>query len=282
MSETSPAILWLLEQAVPFFLVAARIAGVFMLAPILGAFMIPLRFKALMVTAFTGAVFPALVGEGLKLDYVPQDVIELIPYLLTEAMIGFVIGATASLPLLVLEMSGAIAGQQMGLGISRVYNPEADIETDVLGQLLYTMALGAFVAFNGLEILIGTVIDTFQNVPLGAFNSRALPLELFINTLSSGFELAIRVTTPVSGIILMIVMIMGVIGKTMPQINIMTVGFTIKILIGLGALMLATSAVTVATGEHIRESLEDITVWVQSLDESLLRGHANVNTEEGM
>jgi len=282
MIESSPAILWLLEQAVPFFLVAARIAGVFMLAPILSALMIPLRFKALLVTAFTCAVFPVIVGGGLTLEYVPKDLIDLFPYLVTEAMIGFVIGAIASLPLLVLEMSGAIAGQQMGLGISRVYNPEADIETDVLGQLLYTMALGAFVAFNGLEILIGTVVDTFEKVPLGVFSSRALPLDLFISTLSGGFELAIRVTTPVSGIILMIVMIMGVIGKTMPQINIMTVGFTIKILIGLGALMLATSAITVATGEHIQESLKEITAWVQNLDESLLRGYTSDHVEGGM
>jgi len=263
MEQTNPAIIALLSQVVPFLLVAFRLAGVFLLAPVLSGSMLPNRYKAILVMLLAAAVYP-LVSKSL-VGPVVLDVFSLVPMILSEALIGFAIGAIASIPLLALEMSGVIASQQMGLGLARVYNPEADIDADVLGQMLYTIAAGAFITCGGVETLMGCVLDSFTTVPLGGFGVASMPLEQFVGALSTGFELALRVTTPVSGAVLLLVIILGVIGKTMPQINIMTIGFTLKILAGLGALMFAMAAVSSATGDEMGNILGEVKAWIHGL-----------------
>jgi flagellar biosynthesis protein FliR len=194
-----------------------------------------------------------------------MDLFGLVPLIITESLIGVAIGGIAAIPLLSLEMAGIIAGQNMGLGLAKVYNPEADFETDILGQLIYYIGAGIFVAAGGLEKLFCGVIDSFRNVPLGGFTVSKTPLDLFVGTLSSGFELAIRVSAPVTGIVLMIVIVLGVIGKTMPQLNVMSVGFAIKIIAGLLMFTFALYAVRDAVGDEVTRVLSDIGLWVRSL-----------------
>ncbi len=253
----------LLTHVIPFALVAFRLAGVFVVAPMLASVATPMKFKALLVAGLAAAVFPMVTRDAVM----PRiaDIADAVPLILSETLIGFVVGAVASIPLLSLEMSGVIAGQQMGFGLARVYNPEADFDTDILGQLLYYVAMGVFVTAGGLEALVGCVADSFTNIPIGGFRPGAAPLDAFVGALSSGLELALRVSAPVSGVVLLIVILLGVIGKTMPQINIMTVGYAIKIVAGLGAIVFALQSIQAAAGDEALEITRGIVDWTKSV-----------------
>src|SRR5437868_2450431 len=69
---------------------------------------------------------------------------------------------------------------------------------------------------GGLERLVGGIIESFARVPVGGFATDRVPLDLLVGVLASGFELAIRVAAPVTGIVLLLVIVIGVMGKTMP------------------------------------------------------------------
>lgn len=252
----------MLSHVIPFTLVMFRLAGTFIAAPLLSSTSTPVKFKALMVAMTSAAVYP-LIGSRVT---PPQgiDVFLLVPLVLCESLIGFVIGAVASVPVLTLEMSGVIAGQQMGFGLARIYNPEADFETDVLGQLLYYIAAGAYLSMGGVEALLGCVLDSFGRIPVGAFVGAGAPVDALVGALTSGFELAIRVAAPVTGVVLLLAILLGVIGKTMPQINIMTVGFTLKILAGLSAIMFAVNAIRAAAGDEAGDVTKGVIRWVES------------------
>ncbi len=261
MEKTSPAILELLSQLAPFLLTVFRLAGLFIFAPVLASTMVPARFRVLLVFMMGVALHPTVSPE-IPAGLLPIDVVGAAPLLVREALIGFVVGVIAAIPMLSLEMSGVIAGQQMGLGLARVYNPDTDADSDVLGQMLYTIALGGFLACGGLEALGACLIDSFRSIPLGGIEPGSLPVDVIAGALTSGFELAIRVTTPVSGAVLLMTILLGVIGKTMPQINIMSVGFTFKILAGLGALIAGIYAVGDATGGAMDDALRTAQAWV--------------------
>jgi flagellar biosynthesis protein FliR len=94
------------------------------------------------------------------------------------------------------------------------------------------------------------VLDSFAGVPIGAFSPGGSALDSLVTAVGSGFSLAIRVSAPVTGIVLLLVLLLGVVGKTMPQINIMTIGFTLKILVGLGAVAFSLQAIRVAAGDE--------------------------------
>lgn len=261
MEKTSPAILELLSQLAPFLLTVFRLAGLFLFAPVLASPIVPARHRVLLVFMLGAALHPT-VSPTIPAGLLPLDVVGAAPLLLREALIGFVVGVIAAIPMLSLEMSGVIAGQQMGLGLARVYNPETDAESDVLGQMLYTIALGGFLACGGIESLGSCVIDSFRTIPVGGLDLAVLPIDVVTSALSSGFELAIRVTTPISGAVLLMTILLGVIGKTMPQINIMSVGFTFKILAGLAALVAGIYAVGDATGGALDDALRTAQAWV--------------------
>ncbi len=259
------AITILLSHTVPWMLVLVRISGIFIAAPMIGSLAIPMRFRVLMAVAMSAAAYPALATTVSVGAPEIVDVVALLPLVLTELLIGFSIGAIASLPLLAMEASGVIMGQSIGFGLARVYNPESDTDTDLLGQLLFYIASGLFFAMGGLELLFTTLLSTFSRVPPGSFTTRMVPLEMFVQVMSSGFELALRVAMPVVGIVLLIALVLGAVSKTMPQINVMSVGFTIKMLAGLTMLATALYVVGDAVEAEVKQTLAMITDWTGSL-----------------
>jgi flagellar biosynthesis protein FliR len=258
-----PSIEPLLEHVAPFALVVSRIAGLFVLAPLLANRLLPRRFRALLAVMFAAAIYPALpvvwhTAPDLQL-------VELAPLLVSELLIGLSIGFLASLPILALDMAGYMMGHQMGLGLARVYNPEFGEETDIVGQLLMFIGIAIFIAIGGLEALFLALLTTFERIPLGAFGMDHLPMEIVVGILGSAFELVLRVAAPVLCIIMLLMVAMGFVMKTMPQINILSVGFPLKILLGLLMLILGLVAIQQAATDEIADALSIILHWTRNL-----------------
>ena len=259
-----PAFEHILPHVAPFLLVAFRLAGLFVFTPVLANRSLPARARVVIVVMLAAALYPMLP----TLAQVAPDagVADLAPMIVRELLVGLIMGFIAALPIHALDLSGLLVSHQMGLGLARVYNPELESDTDTTGQLIMYMGLGAFVAMGGLEVLFLSVADTFRFVPLGGgAGPTQVPLDLIVGLIGSGFELAIRVAAPVLCIIFLLMIAMGFVTKTMPQINIMSVGFTVKILAGIGMLAVSLTAMQQATGEEIQRVLRLAVGWAEGL-----------------
>ncbi len=250
------------DHVVPFLLVAFRLAGVFIATPLLSSAMIPLRLKPFLVLALAAAVYPLTPAW-----HAPEffSILSLVPMIVGEALIGFAIGLIASLPMIAAESCGIIVGQQMGFGLAKVYNPEYDAEVDVLGQVLFFVVFGAFLAMGGLESVFRALVSTFERVGPGGIAMTQAPLETLVGVATSGLELAMRMALPVVASILLLVVVFAVIAKTMPAINIMSVGFTVKVLAGLAVLALALPTISRVASDETVEILRTMDNWARSL-----------------
>jgi flagellar biosynthetic protein FliR len=249
----------LLDHAAPYLLVVARLSGLFLAGPVLAGRMVPRRVRALLTVVFAAAIYPALPG---RLQTPPDaDLFALLPLVFTELLIGATIGWIASLPLAGMELAGMIMGHQMGLSIARAYNPEADTDSEVVGQISYYLGIGAFLAIGGLDGLYLGVLRSFDRLPIGGFGASGLPFGMFIGVLSSGFELALRVSAPVVCAIFLVMIAIGFVMKTMPQINVMSVGFAVKIVCGLGALAASLVVLDQVAGDEVGRVLHLILEW---------------------
>lgn len=249
----------LLPHAAGFAMVLARLSGLFVFGPLLSSVAIPMRLKALFVGAMACAVYPVVPGGSHAVE--GMDLFSIAGAVAMEVGIGLVIGILAAVPLLAMEMAGVLTGQQMGLGLARVFNPEVDFDTDLIGQLLFYIAAGSFLALGGIETMFGSVVETFRHVPPGGFHPSSTPLDLLLGVVAGGYELAWRVAAPVTAMIMLMFIAMGVIGKTMPQINIMSVGFTAKVLGGLTVLTASVYASHAAVWDHVAASLRAVLRW---------------------
>lgn len=259
-----------LTHIVPFLLATFRLAGTFLIAPIVASAAIPMQARVLTVFALGIAVYPSLPAWQMSAD--PPDLLTLAWGVIGETLIGFCIGLMMMMPVAAVQLSGLLMGQQMGFGLASVYNPAIETETDLIGDLLGYLALGIFLSLGGLEGTFVAVAKTFQHVPLGGFAASLAPVELITSMLGSGFDLATRVSLPLMGIILIETVATGFLTKTLPQANIMSIGFAVKIFLGFAAIIAGLRASDTAIYDHVAEVMQTVLRWSEHLGKGLEGG----------
>ncbi len=252
----------ILVQTVPFMLVVTRLTGLFVFTPLLRSGSVPMVFKALLALMFSLAIFPFLppAAPGMAVDLV-----QLVPLMFAELLIGMAIGLIAGLPLIALEMGGYVMGYQMGLSLAESFNPELDTNGSVVGQLLFYLGIFIFISVGGLETLFVALADSYHTVPIGMFTAGDVPMDMIIGVLSSGFEVALQVASPIVGVVSLLYVSMGFIMKTMPQINIMSIGFAGQILAGLITLTILLGTISVVATDEITSTLDLLIDWIHAL-----------------
>ncbi len=258
-----PEISPILDHVGPFLMCLFRLSGVFVFAPVLGSPAIPMRVRTLVCLVFAVALYPA-IPPSQQAPF-ELDLFTIGWAVASEAMIGIVIGLLAALPMYAIQLGGLIVGHQIGVGLASVYNPALDLEGDVIGQFLLYLALAVFIALGGLEIIFGALATTFANVPLGGFHLSRAPLDLLVGLVASGMTVGLRVAAPVLCIVLAETIASGFIMKTMPQLNIMTIGFAIKVIVALTALIGSIHAIEMLAREDILSTLNAMLDWSQTV-----------------
>lgn len=254
----------IMSYAPPFAAVLARLGGLFVFAPLLAGAILPLRLKAMLLLALGACVFP--VVDHQPLTAAPLEVAILVPIIIAETTVGLVIGLLMLLPIAGVQVAGVMMGQQMGISLADVIDPTLEAQNDSLGQMLSFMAFGAYLAAGGLELAVGGVMTTFQSVPLGAMAvGGEAPLQLLVGLLASGYDLALRIAAPALCIIFVESIAMAFLMKTAPQLNVLSIGFPIRILAGLSAVLASLIFIHEAIRPDVAGAIEAAVRWAGSL-----------------
>ena len=244
-------------------LVIFRIGGLMLCAPVFGSNIIPVRVRILLAFVLGIALYPALYSVGaVSPEGLSLDLASLAPLVAMEILVGLTIGLLASLPLVAMQMGGLLMGQQMGLGFATLYNPALGDEGDVVGQLFFFLALAGFLIVSGHEAIVTAVLHSFGHVPLGAFVFDAGVLTMVTGLMLSAVEVALRVAAPVIAIIFLQSIAMGFVSRTVPQLNILSLGFPLRILVGFSVMVGGLVIIADVGMGAIDDTLESIMYWV--------------------
>lgn len=251
-------------QHAPVFLAALfRMLGLFIVSPGLGGGTLPTPVKIIIALALTLVIYPTIdLHANMPVRF---DLLSLAPICATEILIGFTIGTIAAMPMMAVQMGGLIMGQQMGLGLANLYNPAIDTEGDIIGQILFYVALGVFLALGGFDILVYSIVASFDRVAIGGFGVGQAPLQTIVAVVHSGFELALRVAMPVLCVLFLETVAVGFIMKTVPQLNILSFGFPIRILAGVFMVYVSLAFLSDTIAKDVRGATDRALVWVTSL-----------------
>lgn len=244
----------LLPYVPVWLMVLFRLTGIFVLAPVLGSSTVPRVVKVLLAVALSFAVWPMLwidpqASGNLASAVRGLDLWSLGLLVGLELLIGYVIGYAASLPLAGMQLGGHMIDQQMGLAVAEQYNPEIDGQAGVTGQLLFMFALALFVGAGGLNVMLHTLAQTFRHIPLGGFASFGQVIDMIVGMITIMFELGLRVAAPLLCLTFLVSVGMGFLMRTVPQFNILSVGFAIRILSSLIVMMMLVGAIAGAYGD---------------------------------
>ena len=231
-------------------------------APVLSSRAVPVRIRILLALVIGCAVYPVLSTLGA----VPAVSIEsglwtLAPLAGLEVLVGVGIGLLASIPLVAMRIGGQLAGQQMGLGFATFYDSQAKDESNLVGQLYFFIALVIFLAMSGLDIVMESLLNTFMNVPAGAIVLSEGFLALLLGMLLSAFEIALRVAAPVLAILLLQSVALGYVSRTVPQLNILSLGFPLRLILGFGIMFAGLMVVESVGFDAMDELFQVLRAW---------------------
>ena len=266
----------LLAHLGPFTLVLFRFTGLFLFTPLLTSASVTAKWRVFAAAAFAIAAYPAVGSEWHIQGLTSVDFAILIAF---ELMVGGALGLMIGMPMIAMQMAGFIMGHQMSLSIAAVYNPELDAQGNVIGQAMFYLAGSAFVMIGGVDAAFLGLMDSLHTLPPGGLALGEPPLDLLVNLLTAGFDLAMRVSIPTIGAVILVLLCMGFVMKTMPQINVMTVGFGIKIGVGIGMLAATIFAVNSAMLDEMVRQINAALEWTATLDEEIEQGEVTTPGE---
>ena len=225
--------------AVTLLLAFARLAGLMLMAPALGEAVAPARLRVAMALVMALAV----AGCHAMPVSVPQTLPALILAVAVEVAIGAAVGYAARLVFAGLELGAFHISQQMGLALAEVFNPFTEEASDVVRRFFMVLAVILFFALGGHRALIGSVLGSFDVLPLGQGVSAQAALTTVVSILAMSFSLALKVAGPVLAAMMLALAAMGLLQRTMPQCNILSATMPIHILLGGAILALSLGAV---------------------------------------
>ena len=208
----------------PFF----RVAGFVMVAPIFSTSFIPPRVRLGLAMMLSLVVAPNL-NPDLHFDPISLAGGAMI---LQQVMIGVALGFVMQIIFAAIVNAGQLVGMQMGLGFAQMMDPQTGVSVPVISQFYNVMGVLLFLAMNGHLVLIQILVDSFSILPVGAGglpNSALINIAYFSAWMFSG---ALIIALPAIISLLMISVVMGVVTKSTPQMNIFAVGFAITIIAG--------------------------------------------------
>jgi len=223
-----------------FALVLLRTAALCSAAPILAARVVPQRVRLAIAFALAMAVF---AGAGSPAVPPPASIFGLAAAAATETALGLLAGLTARWALEAALAAGHLAGLSAGLGFSALIDPLTGAESSAVSQTLFIGAQASAVALGLHREAIAWLARSVALWPPGGHADLATLAEHAVGQAIMSAALAVRLAFPVLGAVLLGHLVMGLLTRMAPQLNLSNVGFSIAILAGGIALYLTAPAV---------------------------------------
>ena len=225
--------------ALPVFaLVLFRVSGFVLAAPMYGSKVVPARIRVALALTAAAMIFPMVRAQA------PGDLSLSLALVggMGELMIGLTIGLAVSILLMSAEVAGEIVSQQAGISLSEVINPLLDEQSSIIGQIYVIVLTLLFLLAGGHREALAALLDTFDVIPLLSYKPGESIVVLFAEMLSSAFIVGIRLAAPVLIALFLSGTALGFLSRTMPQLNILSVGFTLRALMTLSVAAIALGA----------------------------------------
>lgn len=219
-------------QFVPVFvLVVFRLAGMALYAPLFGSPRIPRRVRVLLLLVLAAGITPG-VPPPRHLPDTPWGIALGIG---GEMAFGLAMGMILSFVFVAVQWAGEIIGQQMGISLSEVFDPQYGGQSTVVGDLYFMFTLVVFLLIDGHRQMIRGVRASFDALPLLSIGVNSDLLNLLLELLRAATVLAFQLAAPVLVTMLVVDLVLGLIGRVIPQMNVMSAALSVRA--GLGILV---------------------------------------------
>lgn len=175
--------------------------------------------------------FSVYFQVDVNATYYTQTLLSFTLAIIKEIIVGLIIGFVVKIYFQVFAFVGTLLSMQGGLSMSMVMDPSSGIQSTTIGRI-YTLGFTAlFMVSNGYHWLIHTFIDAFDIIPINGAVFRTDIVGTVIEMIAGYLEIGLKLSLPIVAIIIIIDFAMGIMAKSVPQINMFVVGIPLKMII---------------------------------------------------
>ncbi|MBX0310812.1 MAG: flagellar biosynthetic protein FliR [Sulfurihydrogenibium sp.] len=227
------------DQAITVALIFSRIIAFFMTFPLISSPIIPHNVKVLLVISFA---YFTMLHFNIKLEIKEYDLLIFLTLILKEVFIGFSLGIIVNIFIGAFSYAAEIISYLMGLTVLNMFNPAFGQTSVLSGYFLFLFYLLFFIS-GAYQIFIGALFKSFEVIPLSSFNINNGVFEFIIKKSSDIFLLSFQMAFPFILVLLVFNIVLALINRLIPQINVFMVGLPAQIFIGFVILVFASSLI---------------------------------------
>lgn len=224
-----------LQTMLTFLLVLSRTAGIFTLTPIFGMSQVPVRIRMGLAFALTIIFMPMIHIAGA----IRYETVYLVVLMAREILVGLVIGFVCTLVFTGITMAGEFMDIQSGFSFATQLDPAMGANAAVIARFHNILAVLLFFVTNSHHILIRGMADSFQIAPVGQVVMNASVANGVLDLFAAIFLIALKISMPVVAAVFLADIALAIASKVVPQMNVLIVGFPLKLGVGLFALIIA-------------------------------------------
>lgn len=216
-----------------FILIFVRVAAFFVTMPLFSYRSVPVQFK-IGISFFLTLIFISTIDIS---NVAMNDLYFFL--LVKEALIGICIGLIAFILVSAIQVAGGLIDFQMGFAIANVVDPQTGAQSPLTGQYFYIIALLFLLAVDGHHMILNGIMNSFTIIPLDQFIpfGEESIIQFVLLTFNAMFLIAFQMAIPIVGCLFLVDVALGIVARTVPQMNVFVVGLPIKILVSFLAIL---------------------------------------------
>ncbi len=223
-------------QIIAFALIFLRIIAMLISWPVFGTPTVPIHVKVLLAVIFSVLLFPTLKFANAEMIQIGNEIIFLA---IRELAIGLTLGFLMRMFFFAISIAGEMISVSIGLASAQLYNPAMGSEANVVEQFQMMLATLFFLSVNGHHIFISGLAQSFELVPVAALGLKTQAYGGIEVIVKDVFVMGLKMSAPVMAAVFITNIAMGIIGRAVPQINVLVTSMPVTVLLGL-AVMIVT------------------------------------------
>lgn len=233
-----------------FILVFVRMTGLFVIAPIFGRRSIPVYLKVglALMTAL-------LLMNAVKMSPVDfgNNIYSYTLLIFKEFVVGIILGYIANVIFDAILMAGQLIDMQVGFGMVNVLDPISNIQIPISSNFYYMISMMVLMASNGHHVIMKGLFESYKFIPAGEVAFNTILLNDVLASFSKMFLIGFKISAPIIAAILVTDIALGIISKSIPQLNVFIVGMPAKIILGVLVMVLTIPAFIYLVGFMVGE-----------------------------
>jgi flagellar biosynthetic protein FliR len=182
--------------------------------------------------------------------------------ILSEVIMGLLAGLAMNIVFGIISYAGEMISFVMGFSMATIIDPQTQVQSPLVAQFLLLMATVVMLSFNGHYMILVWMVESINKAPLGDIIMNHSMFDYLMNAMSGLFMFGFSIAFPIIALSLLSDVIFGMLMKTMPQFNLLVVGFPIKIFLAMSVWIAIFGSIMILFKTHFLNAIEVLMRWV--------------------